>query len=264
MKIFYFYEFAGIEKKYQQNLIEVDEKVLKCLTFEHLQRLLIEDRANINENSVLCYFNQDKRVYVALKQGETIPISDQIKISIRGGFSNDISEFWQKLDSLAHQVQISEEKLEMKEKEQSKPILKKKSINSSYFDLDIAMVHAAPLACYKKYTYLPYEEGSLDFETEKKFLLENLAEGIGADLRFEAATTENLDELLEYMPKIIIISCQSYYDKTKKEFVLAFENHNLTNDGKGEIGLLYEMNTQNLKKILKASNQYSQIVIVKG
>ena len=263
MRIFYAYELGGIEKHYQQHFIELsDDITCNGLNYEILLDLLKQERANINNNSVLCYFDEEKKAYVTVKRGDVIPNSEHLKILIRRGHSHFINELLQKIESLQHQVQSLEEKLEVKQKElSSKPKKKESTLKPAYFDLDIAMLHAAPLAYIRKSKHFAYDEPSLDFEGEKKILLESLKES--ADLRFEAATSENLDELLEYMPKIIIISCESYCNPDN-EFVLAFEKHDLANDGKGEIGLLYEISSRSLKKMLMAANQYLQVVIVKG
>jgi hypothetical protein len=262
MKIFYSYEVEGIQRKDQKNYIEVsDSNPERGLTYDSLVNLLKQDRANINEHSVLCYYNQMKRANVTLKRGDVIPETDQIEIIIRRGHSQAINELLHRLDSLQHQVQGLEEKLEHKEQKISSQNKRKELVLKPFYsELDIAMLHAAPLFFVQKSNIRPYDESKLNFEYEKNFIIENLNKG---DIRFEAGTPENFKELLEYMPKVIIISCQSYY-KSHEGFVLAFEKHDLSSDGRGEIGLMHEINSSNLKKMLMAANQYLQVIILKG
>ena len=133
-------------------------------------------------------------------------------------------------------------------------------------ELDIAMIHAAPLAMSLDENIFPIEDSSLDFEAERRSLIEYLEnKDVGADIRFEAATTDNLSDILEYKPKILYFSGQCYmkYDNVS-EFVLAFEQNVETIDEKVEIGLIDNVNVERLKKILNNAPQYFQVVIVKG
>ena len=263
MRIFYLYEFEGKEKTIQRHFINVeDEYLAHGLSYDALISFLEREKAMINDASVISYFNKDKEAYMTLKRDEIIPLSAEIKILIRRGHSKKINDLLQKIESLQQQVNHLEAKLEHREKENlEKPKPNKIPSNLPYFEIDIAVLHAAPLVYQLDLEFVAYDEAQLEFESQKQYLLENLKKC--ADIRFEAATPENFDELLEYMPKIIIIFSQGY-SKSGNEFVLSFEKHDSTGDGKGEIGLLYELSAGNLKKMLMASNRYKPVVVIKG
>lgn len=261
MRIFYSYELGSTEQHYQQHFLIVDDWIIsRGLSYEILINLLEKEQAMINHASVLSYYNESKKAYVALKRDDILPISSDIKILIRKGHSKEIQELLQRIESLQIQVQTLEDKLENREKQlSSKPKPLKLNINHSYSEIDIAIFHAAPLAYVNNSRFSAYDESRLDFETEKRFFLQNLK---AADIRFEAATPENFDELLEYMPKIIVIMSQSYCKAG--EFVLAFEKHDPAADGKGEVGLVYEISASKMNNMLMATTQYMQVAVVKG
>jgi CHAT domain-containing protein len=88
--------------------------------------------------------------------------------------------------------------------------------------------HSAPLIKQQdKGGPIPLHDSTLDFETERRMILETFKRNeIGADIRFDAATTEKLLEVLDSRPKIMHISCHGYYDESKAQnFYLAFEHH---------------------------------------
>ena len=56
--------------------------------------------------------------------------------------------------------------------------------------IDLAIFHSAPLIKKDKDRVIPLHESTLDFETERRLILRTLERNeIGADIRFEAATT---------------------------------------------------------------------------
>lgn len=262
MKIFYSYEAQGRQKSQRHCLYLNDTFIEEGLSYEDLCKYLKAESANLSENSVLCYYNEDINTYVTLENNDMIPYKNEVKILIRRGHSNPVHGMLERIDLLEKQVQSVEERLERKENEANlRPNTQEVHAKLPYLELDIVFLHASPLVAAIKSGFIPYEDSNLDYESEKIAFMENIQRA--CDIRFEALTPENFDELLEYMPKIIVVSCESYY-KANGELVLAFEKYDISYDDHGEVGLLYEITSQQLKNMLLVANQYLQVVIVKG
>jgi CHAT domain-containing protein len=94
-------------------------------------------------------------------------------------------------------------------------------------NLDLVIFHSAPLIKVERNTSTPLHDSTLDFEVERRLILETFKRNeIGLDIRFDAATTEKLIEILDSRPKLIHISCHGYYSEGRtNEFFLAFEHH---------------------------------------
>lgn len=64
--------------------------------------------------------------------------------------------------------------------------------------IDLCIFHSAPLIKKDRDNIIPLHDSTLDFEVERRLILETLKRNdIGADIRFDAATTEKLIEVLE-------------------------------------------------------------------
>ena len=64
--------------------------------------------------------------------------------------------------------------------------------------IDLCIFHSAPLIKKDRDVILPLADSTLDFEVERRLILDTLKRNeIGADIRFDAATTEKLVEVLD-------------------------------------------------------------------
>ena len=64
--------------------------------------------------------------------------------------------------------------------------------------IDLVIFHSAPLIKKDKDMIIPLHDSTLDFEVERRLILDCLKRNeIGADIRFDAATTEKLIEVLD-------------------------------------------------------------------
>jgi predicted ATPase len=277
MKIFIAYELGGVETNYLSKEIEIqDDEYPNGISREYILNLLEKFRYQLKKDAVISYYNELHESYVILKPGNMIPETlrhpdmspqtNRLQILIRRSSPQTVQGLQEKIEGFEKKIKDLESKLSLSENKTYSKSKSRLNIYPSYTELDIAMLHAAPLAINLDDNIIPIKESSLDFEAERRSLVKYLElKDIGADIRFEAGTAENLAEILEYKAKIIYFSGQSYMKTAPDlEFVLAFEQSNEITENKVEIGLLDEMTTQKLKKIFTNAPQYFQVVIVKG
>ena len=70
--------------------------------------------------------------------------------------------------------------------------------NKTDQQIDLCIFHSAPLIKKDRDVILPLADSTLDFEVERRLILDTLKRNeIGADIRFDAATTEKLVEVLD-------------------------------------------------------------------
>ena len=120
--------------------------------------------------------------------------------------------------------------------------------------IDLAIFHSAPLIQKEYDRVIPLNESFIDFEAEKQYILQTLERNaIGADIRFDAVTTEKFMEVLDYSPKIIHISCGGGYKDHK--FYLAFEHAT-------QVGVLDFVDEERLRKLLNTTKKYEGIIYI--
>lgn len=269
MKVQVSMEIGGVEKKNFHQELEIFPPVnSSCITKSEFTSLLIQSgiKLSISESSIISYYNEERHAYCTLKSSDPVPILDSLKILIRGQEFFTIEILKKNLQDLENRIKTLTKKLDQtsnknEPKSGPKPSFTNK-FEQSYSELDIAMLGSAPLV----HNDSPIEYCSLDFEVERRKLLEKLMlEGIKADVRFEVATLNNLAEILESKPKIIYLSCQGYYRTSPtNEFVLAFEQSIEDPQEMSKIGCLEEVDAEKLKIVLDNAPQYFQVVIIKG
>lgn len=253
MRVFYKYEIGGVvqnDNPYSL-VIENSEKGLnRELLMDHLK----QEHALVSEETIVHYFNEECNAYIPLKRGDKIPPREEVKVLIRKGNTFQVQALLDRIHTLENQVKSLRSTLDSRVASAPVPTLVKPSITQpSYSQLDLVMLHAAPLVYQSVEGTFPIQDSSLDFEGERRNFLKFLEEkNVGLDLRFEAATTKNLHELLSYKPKVIYLSGQSF--RTEEEFVLGFEN---------QIGVLDQVNENRLKGIFNSVSPYLQVVILK-
>lgn len=266
MRILYAYEVGGVEQTYNQHFFDIpDPNIERGLSRESLLKYLKEDGAQVNDESVLSIYNEARSAYVTLRKGDFVNYDSEITVLIRKGHSPSVHELLLKIEALEKQVHVLQKKLETRvESTSARSYIPRGSIIlTAYSEIDVAMLHSSPLVINNNGNLKPIEESSLDFEGERRNLIEYLeSKNVGCDIRFEVANTENLYELLDYKPKIIYISAQGYLVKRANgnEFVLAFEKRS----GVEDLGVLDEVDSDRLKKILGSASTYLQVVIFKG
>ena len=267
MKFFIAYEAGGVEKNLLSEFEVEGTAYSESLTRSDLLSILEYKNIETSEDSILSYFDEQQNAYFTLRPEDKVPKLDRLKILIRKPMPFTTEELKKKIEYFEKKVKELTKKLESKE---LPTFSYKKSTERVYehlySELDIAILYAAPLIINTNDGFVGIEDYSLDFESETRSLIEYLEnKDIGADIRFEAATADNFREILEYKPKIIYFSGQSYIKLTpSREFVLAFEKSIKTSEQKQEIGLIDEMTSEKLKKILKESPQSFQVLILKG
>ena len=267
MKFFIAYEAGGVEKNLLSEFEVEGTAYSESLTRSDLLSILEYKNIETSEDSILSYFDEQQNAYFTLRPEDKVPKLDRLKILIRKPMPFTTEELKKKIEYFEKKVKELTKKLESKE---LPTFSYKKSTERVYeplySELDIAILYAAPLIMNTNDGFVGIEDYSLDFESETRSLIEYLEnKDIGADIRFEAATADNFREILEYKPKIIYFSGQSYIKLTpSREFVLAFEKSIKTSEQKQEIGLIDEMTSEKLKKILKESPQSFQVLILKG
>lgn len=267
MKILVSKEIGGVEKKNFHQELEIFPPInSSSLSKKDFISLLIQGgiKLKLTESSLISYYNDDRYAYHTLKPTDHIPVQDSLKILVReystlSDLNKSLRDLQQKLDNLTYKLELSSKKRD--QKSGSKPSFTNK-FKQTYSELDIAMLGSAPLV----YNDSPIENCSLDFEVERRKLIEKLMhEGIKADIRFEVATLDNLAEILESKPKILYISCQGFYRTSTKEFVLAFEQTIENAEGENKIGCLQEVDVEKLKVVLgNVQQKLNQVVIIKG
>lgn len=268
MKIMVSYELGGVENNCILSEIMLDCNTQSCeFTREDLlSHLKSSSTIEINEDSILSYYNSQKCAYQTLKPKEIFSYSDSdpLKILIRKPTFPTVSSLLQKINELEKKIKSLTSEVQETDKPSFKT-KKQKTLSFQYSEIDIAMLHGAPLVMGREEECFPIEDSSLDFQAERRKLTGYLTDNdIGAFIRFEAATTENFADILEYKPKIIYISCQGYLKQSPQEFVLAFEQPIEVSDNKSEIGQIQDMTSETLQTILNNAPQYFQIVIIKG
>ena len=131
------------------------------------------------------------------------------------------------------------------------------SIKTANENLDLVIFHSAPLIQQIGNRIVPMHDSNLDFDVERRLILDTLKRNnIGVDIRFDAATTQKLMEVMDKRPKLIHISCHGYYDEgSKNNFFLAFEHHT-------QVGYLDPVTTERLAKLLSTTKSYMNVVFV--
>ena len=121
----------------------------------------------------------------------------------------------------------------------------------------MVIFHSAPLIELKGNRRIPLQDSELDFESERRSIMDTLKNhGIGVSIRFDAATIETLSDVLDFHPTIIHISCHGNYDPDNgMQFYLAFEQSQ-------RLGVLEKLNSDRLKTLLGGRCKYDGIVFV--
>jgi Ni2+-binding GTPase involved in maturation of urease and hydrogenase len=224
------------------------------ITGKSLFDLLLQDGASLDAHSVLSYFNPDCNAFCKINYEEPLALKASLRILIRTPPNRAATAIHERLDSLEVSVKQLQRRLEQLEE----PFPMQKIVSSSSFkdtrqDVDIFMLHASPLVEKSAQKETSLLDSTLNFEEERRLLITTLENNsLGAGLRFEAATNENLCEALSIAPKVLHISCHGNYNDHKK-FYLAFESTTL--------GLLDKIDSERLHKLL-TTKQASTLVFV--
>ena len=266
MKVIVSIEIGGVEQKdfHQEIKIPVSSE---HLSLEELITLLQSSgiKHPLTPDSIISYYNDDRHSYRTLKKLDKFRVQETLKILVRHSSPDKIyetlklslSELTSRLNSIIHK----REPVKKSTKVPSKPLIPRQ-----ISELDIAVLGATPLVCESG----PIENCALDFEVERRKLIENFMgyeserSHKGANLRFEIATLENLAEILEAKPKILYLICQGFYRKQPTaEFVLAFEQ-SFEGSAGNRIGCIDEVTWTQLKQVFDNSPRCFQVVIIKG
>lgn len=269
MKLLIAYEVGGAERNYTSKELNVEdeENYSDIITRNDIVQILTRASIEITSETVLSYYNEPKYAYETLKENQQIPSAERLKILIRKPQHESIEALNFKIREMEKKVKELTKIVESSENQSSSVIASRStSYMPRYSELDIAMIHGCPLAMIGGENVFALEEANLNFEAERRSLIEYLErKETGVNIRFEVATTENLRDLLEYKPKVLYFSGQSFAKSLPvQEFVLAFEKTYQNRTGNIEIGVLDEINAEALRKILNNAPQYFQVVIVKG
>lgn len=250
MRVLYTYDVAGIREANRKFIISFPSS---RITYDELKDLLISDGAVLNDSSELRYFNESLKTYCTVPLSEPLLETSDLNIKIKRGYSSSASHLLSDIEQLKKRCQETKQNLDEREQKLKFSNRHRDSgARAPCKELDIVMLHASPLV----HKTQPFEEPCLNFLQEIDLMVSQVNRT--ASIRFEIATPENLKELLEYHSKIVIISCEGFVNEAN-EFVLAVEKL----DNPSDIGLLIEMNVEELKKLL-AGNRFNQIVIVKS
>lgn len=252
MWVSYSYDIGSISHSTERFCLQVPDDIVagKKLTYSKLLELLTENSAYLSETTLISYYCPIIGAYRLLGTNDSLPVSEDIEILIKGSIESEIGCIVDQIGDLEERIFGLNHRISNQEEIPIPPTTAKQQI-------DIAMLYAAPLVRKENIYIKNCDYWNLDFSKERNKLLEVLSRNeIKATIKFEFATLENLSAALECKPKIIHISCHGYYrNNSKNEFVLAFESSK-------NIGMRDEVTPIRLKNMLQAFKNYDGIVIV--
>ena len=207
----------------------------------------------LHSDSVACSVAQ-LRVYVA-EQEAYLPLSapvtvrPELRVLIRTTESADLLS---RLEALERQLAS----LMQRDPYSPIPHVDSISINPDLTELDLAVLNAAPLIKKDRNGTYPLPDSKLDFETEKRDLVDFFRQrNVGVDIQFGAATLWNLTDVMQLQPKIIQIDCHGLYSSDCSNFFLAFEHSR-------EAGVLDKVDGNRLAHNLAWKKDTEMIVLV--
>lgn len=216
------------------------------LELKEAETLLKEDGVATEDVLMISYFDEFVNAYIRLENSVSIS-SDAgfvLKLTLRKNKSVKIRELMGKISDLTDQVADLTQRLELLEQPQLEKV--NSGISPSFIDeIDIAVLLAAPLVKVAGKTRSGLYNSNLDFESDKRRLINYLRNNdVKTTVRFEAATLNSLGRLLQAKPSVLQIECHGCFKNDVGPFYLAFEHSR-------NMGELFELDKDALRSALQ-------------
>lgn len=244
MNIEYSYEFEANKFHVIVPSLSLHEGQLQV---KRLLELLTEDGARVDSSTVLSYFNKEREAFCKIHPSHPLDFTESLRVLIRTPYDSSLKELYERVESLESDLADLTKKFEHGFELDRFKLVPQPNVKLNRQDIDIFMIHSSPLVNKVSVKEISLKSMTLDFEEERRLLITTLENnGLGAGLRFEAATVQNLCEALSFAPKVLHISCHGNYDDL--EFYLAFESSN-------PLGLLDRLSGDRLQKLLMTKSE---------
>lgn len=218
------------------------------LQVKALIELLTQDGARVDARTVLSYYNKDCEAFCKINPTSPLVFSEMLRVLIRTPHDTSLRDLYERLEYLESSLGDLRRRFDHVGEFERLKLTPQSSLKLNRQDIDIFMLHSSPLIEKTSVKENSLKNMTLDFEEERRLLITTLENNsIGAGLRFEAATMQNLCEALSFAPKVLHISCHGNYDDFRK-FYLAFESSS-------PLGLLDRLSGERLQKLLETKSE---------
>ena len=229
------------------------------LQVDQLRDLFQSNGVYTDELRLISYYDPSTSLYVPFTTPLPIPPDPSffLQLVLRKERNAEIKELMEEVAALAKKVEALENPQQLLLESQQSLIQSHSVYPRS--SIDVAVLLAAPLVRVSGRTRNGLYNSNLDFESDKRALLKYLrANSIKIAVRFEAATLQNLAQMLQSQPSILQIECHGCFKNDIGSFYLAFEDTR-------NMGELKEVNkdmlTETLQEAMKG-NVRNLIVLV--
>lgn len=258
MAIHYTYERDCVLASTWRRVLLPEDWVQKgSLELHEAQKLLREDGVSFEDVLMTCFFDEFAKAYIRFTNPISVP-SDPgfvLKLTLRKEKSAKIRDLIAQITNLSSQVADLSQRLELLEQPRGDNGLSPSSTD----EIDIAVLLAAPLVQIEGKTRRGLYNSNLDFESDKRRLINYLRNNdVRAALKFEAATVTSLGKLLQAKPSVLQIECHGLFKNDIGPFFLAFESSR-------NMGELFELDKDALRSVLQDAmrgNTANLIVLV--